>query len=151
MTVCPLSLQKPRTNVILKTILTNQMNKSALTALLMLAIIPTSTFAQHNGLTDVSNSKYATIVNTPLGSTQWTNGFWGERFGVWSNKSIWDMWDVWKDPKLSHGFENFRKIGCVWRIKSDTFNFNVIFLCGDNGSFGNGNTGIVVRNQKGEF
>lgn len=85
-----------------------QMNRPVLAAVILMALTPTLSFAQRNGLTDVSNSKHATIVNTPLGSTHWTTGFWGERFGVWSNKSVWDMWGVWKDPSLSHGFENFR-------------------------------------------
>ena len=68
------------------------------------------------GLTDMSRSKNATITNTPLGSVKWTGGFWGDRFNVLSNTTIWDMWDTWNTPwdtlytdgqHGSHGFRNF--------------------------------------------
>lgn len=64
-------------------------------------------FAQSGGLTDMSRSPYAKIVNTPMGSVRWTGGFWGDRFGVISKTSVWDMWNTWDDPALSHGFRNF--------------------------------------------
>lgn len=59
------------------------------------------------GLVDMTNSKYARVVNTPVGSVKWTGGFWGDRFGVYSNTSIWSMWDTWNTPDVSHGFRNF--------------------------------------------
>ena len=62
---------------------------------------------QAQGLADMSHSQYAKISNTPLGATQWTGGFWGERFGVLSKTTIWDMWDTWNSPDVSHGFRNF--------------------------------------------
>ena len=62
---------------------------------------------QAQGLADMSHSQYAKITNTPLGATQWTGGFWGERFGVLSKTTIWDMWDTWNSPDVSHGFRNF--------------------------------------------
>ncbi|MDD4533490.1 MAG: glycoside hydrolase family 127 protein, partial [Prevotella sp.] len=63
--------------------------------------------AQHRGLVDMSRSKEAVMVNTPMGSVKWTGGFWGDRFRVLSQKSVWDMWDTWNDPDISHGFRNF--------------------------------------------
>lgn len=62
---------------------------------------------QAQGLADMSHSQYAKISNTPLGATQWTGGFWGERFGVLSKTTIWDMWNTWNSPDVSHGFRNF--------------------------------------------
>ncbi len=63
--------------------------------------------AHDGGLTDTSNSKHAVMHNTPLGSVKWTGGFWGERFDVYSNKSLQSMWNTWNDPDVSHGFRNF--------------------------------------------
>ena len=60
-----------------------------------------------NGLTDMSHSLQAVMKNTPLGAVKWTGGFWGDRFGVLSNTTIWDMWDTWNNPDVSHGFRNF--------------------------------------------
>lgn len=63
--------------------------------------------AQAQGLTDMSNSRQARMQNTPLGAVKWTGGFWGDRFGVLSGTTIWDMWDTWNTPEVSHGFRNF--------------------------------------------
>ncbi|MBO5466266.1 MAG: glycoside hydrolase family 127 protein [Prevotella sp.] len=63
--------------------------------------------AQTNGLVDMQQSQYAKMSNMPLGATQWTGGFWGERFQKFSEVSIWSMWDTWKNPDISHGFRNF--------------------------------------------
>lgn len=63
--------------------------------------------AQYNGLVDMSHSKEAKMVNMPLGSTRWTGGFWGDRFKVFSETSLWDMWKTWDTPEMSHGFRNF--------------------------------------------
>ena len=63
--------------------------------------------AQSGGLVDMSHSRYAKVVNTPVGAVRWTGGFWGDRFQVLSTTSIWDMWNTWNDPNVSHGFRNF--------------------------------------------
>lgn len=42
----------------------------------------TGVFAQSNGLTDMSQSRYAKMANTGINAVHWTNGFWGERFNV---------------------------------------------------------------------
>ena len=44
----------------------------------------TGAFAQSNGLTDMSQSRYAKMANTGIDAVHWTNGFWGERFNVFS-------------------------------------------------------------------
>ncbi len=63
--------------------------------------------SQTGGLTDMAHSKYAKMVNTPLGAVKWTGGFWGERFNVYSNTSLQSMWATWSNPDISHGFRNF--------------------------------------------
>ena len=74
---------------------------------LLAAVSIAKSRAQCGGLTDMSKSRYARIVNVPMGSVKWTGGFWGDRFGVISQTSVWDMWKTWNDPAVSHGFRNF--------------------------------------------
>ena len=72
---------------------------------------------QAQGLTDMSHSKQAKMQNLPMGATQWTGGFWGDRFQMLSTTGIWSMWDTWNTPYEtidalglhgSHGFANFQ-------------------------------------------
>ena len=58
-------------------------------------------------LTDTSRSTHAVMSNLPIGATQWTGGFWGDRFGVYSSTSLLSMWQTWNNPAVSHGFRNF--------------------------------------------
>ena len=76
----------------------------------------TATYLQAQGLTDMSYSKQAKMQNVPLGSAQWTGGFWGDRFQMLSTTGIWDMWNTWNTPwevidnlglHGSNGFRNF--------------------------------------------
>ncbi len=77
----------------------------------------TATYLQAQGLTDMSRSKQAKMQNMPMGATQWTGGFWGDRFQMLSTTGIWDMWETWNTPwetldkngnHGSHGFANFQ-------------------------------------------
>ena len=76
-------------------------------AIVSCAAISLSAFAQGGGLTDMSESKHAVMVNTPIGSVKWTGGFWGERFDVYGGTSLQSMWETWANPDVSHGFRNF--------------------------------------------
>ncbi len=67
----------------------------------------TGAFAQSNGLTDMSQSRYAKMTNTGIDAVHWNNGFWGDRFNVFSHTSLQSMWKTWDTPELSHGFRNF--------------------------------------------
>ena len=64
----------------------------------------------------MSHSQQAKVHNLPMGATQWTGGFWADRFNVLSTTGIWSMWDTWNTPYEtldengkhgSHGFRNF--------------------------------------------
>ena len=77
----------------------------------------TATTVSAQGLTDMSRSKQAKMQNLPMGATQWTGGFWGDRFQMLSTTGIWDMWETWNTPwetldkdgnHGSHGFANFQ-------------------------------------------
>jgi len=45
--------------------------------------------------------------DVPYGQTHWTDGFWGDRFQVFSQTSVQSMWNTWNTPEISHGFRNF--------------------------------------------
>ena len=46
------------------------------------------------------------MTSVPLSSVQWTGGFWGDRFNVFSHKSLLSMWQTWQS-KEGKGFNNF--------------------------------------------
>ena len=81
--------------------------KSIKLLLLLASATTTGALAQSNGLTDMSQSRFAKMANTELGSVQWKNGFWGDRFNVYSHTSLQSMWNTWNTPEISHGFRNF--------------------------------------------
>ncbi len=58
------------------------------------------------GITDTKNSKRAVVTAAPMNATRWTDGFWGERFIVYSTVSVQDMWKTWQSDKCN-GFQNF--------------------------------------------
>ena len=61
---------------------------------------------QASGITDTHQSKYAIMTSTPINAVNWTGGFWGERFSVFSNTSLQSMWETWQ-TKEGKGFNNF--------------------------------------------
>lgn len=75
--------------------------------LLLTSTLAVGAYAQTNGLTDMSQSKFPKMANTELGSVRWTNGFWGDRFSVFEKTTILSMWNTWNTPEVSHGFRNF--------------------------------------------
>lgn len=75
--------------------------------LLLTSTLAVGAYAQTNGLTDMSQSKFSKMANTELGSVRWTNGFWGDRFSVFEKTTILSMWNTWNTPEVSHGFRNF--------------------------------------------
>lgn len=62
--------------------------------------------ASAQGITDTRNSKHAVVNAAPMNATHWTDGFWGERFKVFSTVSVQDMWKTWQSDKCN-GFQNF--------------------------------------------
>lgn len=71
-----------------------------------LLAVSTTAMAQKNGITDTGKSKFAVVSSTPVSAVKWTDGFWGERFGVFSGTSVQSMWETWKSDK-GHGWNNF--------------------------------------------
>ena len=62
--------------------------------------------ANAQGITDTRNSRHAAMASIPLTAVEWTGGFWGERFGVFSKTSVQSMWQTWQS-KDGKGFNNF--------------------------------------------
>ncbi|MCD8202796.1 MAG: glycoside hydrolase family 127 protein [Prevotella sp.] len=81
------------------------MNKKLISCVIA-AFFALSAMAQQNGITDTHNSKYAVVNSTPISAVKWTDGFWAERFGVFSGTSVQDMWKTWQSEK-AHGYNNF--------------------------------------------
>ena len=58
------------------------------------------------GITSTVRSSNAAMTAVPVGSIQWTGGFWGDRFNVFSHTSVQSMWQTWQS-KEGKGFTNF--------------------------------------------
>lgn len=82
------------------------MKKIFLVSLVMILVF-VSISAQNRGLTNTSASKYTKMSSTNIDAVHWTNGFWGERFGVFKDTMIFSMWRTLKDADLSHAYRNF--------------------------------------------
>ena len=81
-----------------------RIKQTLLIVALLLANLPAG--AQPKGLTDTHTSRHAVMTATPLDAVKWTDGFWGERFGVFSKTSVQSMWETWQSAE-GKGFNNF--------------------------------------------
>jgi hypothetical protein len=57
-------------------------------------------------MTNTAQSSHAVMTGVPLSSVQWTDGFWAQRFGVFSQTSVKSMWQTWQ-TKEGKGYTNF--------------------------------------------
>ena len=73
---------------------------------MVLCLSFTMVTAQTKGITDTKASTHTMAVATPIDAVHWTQGFWAERFNVFSQTSVRAMWDTWQSDR-SHGFHNF--------------------------------------------
>ena len=69
--------------------------------LLLASASVTGALAQSNGLTDMSQSRFAKMANTGISAVHWTDGFWGDRFQVFSRTSLQSMWNTWNRRSLT--------------------------------------------------
>jgi DUF1680 family protein len=58
-------------------------------------------------LTDTSSSPYARLNGVPIGAVHWTRGFWHEHFKRCHAVMVPNMWQIWQDAQISHGYANF--------------------------------------------
>lgn len=80
--------------------------KRILTTLTFTTALSIPMMAQQNGLVDMHTASHSVMVNTPLGATHWTGGFWKERFDIFHRNSIPSMFETWKS-KEGKGWNNF--------------------------------------------
>ncbi len=62
--------------------------------------------AKAQGITDTRRSLNAVSAPAAIDAVKWTGGFWGERFDVFSQTAVQNMWKTWQSDR-SHGFHNF--------------------------------------------
>ena len=74
--------------------------------LLFLNLILSLSASAQGGITSTHHSSNAKMTSVPLSSVQWTGGFWGDRFDVFSHTSVQSMWQTWQS-KEGKGFNNF--------------------------------------------
>jgi len=60
------------------------------------------------GITDTKNSPYAKMEGLPMQDVQWTDGFWADWFKVCDTSMIPNMWHLFNNDTLSHGYKNFK-------------------------------------------
>ncbi|MFD2720628.1 glycoside hydrolase family 127 protein [Hymenobacter monticola] len=71
---------------------------------LALAAVPAK--AQQKALVNTSTSTHAKLSSVDMGSVQWTNGFWAERFDVCQKSMIPTMWALYHSDR-NHAYKNF--------------------------------------------
>ena len=60
------------------------------------------------GITDTKMSPYAKLEGVPMQDVNWTTGFWADWFKVCDTSMIPNMWGLFNNDSLSHGFKNFK-------------------------------------------
>jgi hypothetical protein len=65
-------------------------------------------FSVDRGVTNTTASPFVKMRAVDLDSVRWTGGFWGRWFTVCRHNMIPNMWELLKDPAVSHAYANFR-------------------------------------------
>ena len=77
--------------------------------ILFLCVCLGSCFAgeRNAGITDTSKSPCVKLRSIGIDDVKWTSGFWAERFDLCHKTMLPNMWQLLKDPDISHSYENF--------------------------------------------
>lgn len=75
--------------------------------LFFLFLFSSSISSQEKGLMNTTDSRFVRMNNVDMHAVQWTEGFWADRFDVYRDTMILQMWKVFNDPEVSHSFRNF--------------------------------------------
>jgi len=59
------------------------------------------------GITNTSSSPYVKLRSVDINDVKWTQGFWAERFDLCHKVMVPNMWQLLKDPNISHAYTNF--------------------------------------------
>ncbi|MDR2840336.1 MAG: glycoside hydrolase family 127 protein [Paludibacter sp.] len=79
--------------------------KHTIFSLSLSILLITSTQAQ---LVDTRLSPYSRLYSLGLGDVNFTDGFWAERFKIYSQTTVPELLKTYMDKDVSHSFENFR-------------------------------------------
>ena len=71
-------------------------------------IVYDDSFGSNRGLVNTSSSSYLKLKSVDIDDVKWTDGFWADRFETVHNSTIHTMWDLLKDPKVLHAWQNLR-------------------------------------------
>ncbi len=83
-----------------------QLKKLSFGLLAVAAAAGQPVFAQQKALVNTSASSHAKLSSVDMGSVQWTNGFWAERFDVCQKSMIPTMWALYHSDR-NHAYKNF--------------------------------------------
>lgn len=81
--------------------------RTKLFLLLLFALSTPVLKAQDKALVNTAESKYAKLNSVNMGDVAWTNGFWADRFKVCRETMIPNLWQIYTDPNVGHGIQNF--------------------------------------------
>ena len=75
--------------------------------LFLLSVTIATSFAGEKSLVDTSRSPDAKMYMVDLADVKWNGGLWGERFEVCRTTMVPHLWEIFRDPKESHAWDNF--------------------------------------------
>ncbi|MFT3870801.1 MAG: glycoside hydrolase family 127 protein [Nibricoccus sp.] len=76
-------------------------------AVLLAVVFSLSARAGEKSLIDTTRSPNAKMYMVDLGDVHWTSGFWAERFDVCRTTMVPHLWEIFRNPKESHAWDNF--------------------------------------------
>jgi DUF1680 family protein len=63
--------------------------------------------AKAGGITNTTSSPYVKLRSVDIDDVKWTQGFWAEKFDLCHKVMVPNMWQLLKDPNISHAYTNF--------------------------------------------
>ena len=85
----------------------NFLSTGTLICLAIVFVWSCSVFAQNHGITNTVSSPYAVNSGVDIDDVRWTKGFWAKKFDVCRTAMIPNMWNILKNPDISHAYTNF--------------------------------------------
>jgi len=73
---------------------------------LLLCLTSDIVYSGEKALTNTWNSPHVVLRCTNVNDVQWTHGFWAKRFTVCHKSMIPNMWQLLRDPQISHAYDN---------------------------------------------
>jgi len=84
------------------------MKKIIVFSILISLLFFSSLFSANHGITNTTSSPHVKLRSVDFDDVEWTEGFWADKFKVVSEVTLPTMWELLKDPEISHAWTNFR-------------------------------------------